>query len=83
MKIIDQVIMDQATLDKWSKTDGPVTLRVSEVSRMITRLLEDESLQNIWICGEITNFKRHSSGHLYFSLSEQVAGKESVVSCTI
>ncbi|HOW05515.1 exodeoxyribonuclease VII large subunit, partial [Methanospirillum hungatei] len=83
MKIIDQVIMDQATLDNWTKKDGPVTLRVSEVSRMITRLLEDPSLQNIWITGEITNFKRHSSGHLYFSLSEQVAGKESVVSCAI
>ncbi|ABD42696.1 Exodeoxyribonuclease VII large subunit [Methanospirillum hungatei JF-1] len=83
MKIIDQVIMDQATLDNWTKKDGPVTLRVSEVSRMITRLLEDPSLQNIWIIGEITNFKRHSSGHLYFSLSEQIAGKESVVSCAI
>jgi len=83
MKIIDQVIMDQATLDKWSKKEGPVTLRVSEVSRMITHLLEDSALQNIWITGEITNFKKHSSGHLYFSLSEQVNGKESVISCSI
>lgn len=83
MKIINQVIMDQATLDKWNKKDGPVTLRVSEVSSMITSLFEDTTLQNIWITGEITNFKKHSSGHLYFSLSEQVNGKESLISCSI
>jgi len=75
--------MDQITLDRWNQKEGPKTLRVSEVSKMITRLLEDEELQNIWISGEISNFKKHSSGHLYFSLSEQVNGKESVISCMI
>lgn len=75
--------MDQVTLDQWNKKEGPQLLRVSEVSKMITALLESADLKNIWITGEITNFKKHSSGHLYFSLSEQADGKESVISCTI
>ena len=83
MKIIDQAIMDQVTLDQWNKASGPRSLRVSEVSKIITRLLDHKDLQDIWISGEITNFKKHSSGHLYFSLFEQVSGKESVISCAI
>lgn len=71
------------TLDNWNKSQDPRTFRVSEVSAIISRLLESEELQNIWVTGEITNFKRHSSGHLYFSLSEQKSGKESVISCSI
>ncbi|PWR76105.1 exodeoxyribonuclease VII large subunit [Methanospirillum stamsii] len=75
--------MDQVTLDKWNKNQDPHIFRVSEVSAIISHLLENEDLQNIWISGEITNFKRHSSGHLYFSLFEKKSGKESVISCSI
>lgn len=52
--------MDQVTLDQWNKKEGPQLLRVSEVSKMITALLESADLKNIWITGEITNFKKHS-----------------------
>ena len=75
--------MDQVTLDKWNKNGEPHSFRVSEVSAIISGLLDDEILQNIWITGEITNFKRHSSGHLYFSLFEQCFGKESIISCSL
>lgn len=74
--------MDQVTLDRW-KSHEPGILRVSEVSAIITGLLMDGRLEKIWVTGEITNFKRHSSGHLYFSLSEKNGSKEAVISCSI
>lgn len=48
--------------------------RVTELTRHIKRLLETESqLQNAWVRGELSNFKRHTSGHLYFSLKDEGA----------
>ena len=44
-------------------------LSVSEVNAVSRELLE-ESFPDIWIQGEISNFKAHSSGHLYFSLKD-------------
>jgi exodeoxyribonuclease VII large subunit len=42
------------------------------LTRHIKRQLENDSLlQNIWIRGEISNYKRHSSGHVYFSLKDE------------
>lgn len=50
----------------------PVT--VSEVSEYIKSILENNPhLSNICIKGEISNFKAHSSGHLYFSLKDEGA----------
>lgn len=44
---------------------------VSVVNRYAKMLLEqDDTLRDIWISGEISNFKRHSSGHLYFTLKD-------------
>ncbi len=44
---------------------------VSQLNSYIKVLLDsDNSLQNIFVCGEISNFKRHCSGHLYFSLKD-------------
>lgn len=42
---------------------------VTDITRDIRYLLE-ERLPNVWIEGEISNFKRHTSGHLYFSLKD-------------
>lgn len=48
--------------------------RVSEVNRYLKRLMDaDPILDHIEIIGEISNFKRHSSGVLYFSLKEEGA----------
>lgn len=50
---------------------SPRVFEVWELNRYIKRLLEDNRhLQYIWVRGELKNFKRHSSGHLYFSLSD-------------
>jgi len=40
----------------------------------IKKLIEsDHSLQNIWVRGEVSNFKKHSSGHMYFSLKDELS----------
>lgn len=44
----------------------------SEINRGIRVLLEAQ-YRNIWLEGEICNFKRHSSGHLYLSLKDDKA----------
>lgn len=43
---------------------------VSELTKEIKILLES-TIPIIWITGEISNFKLHSSGHMYFSLKDQ------------
>lgn len=43
-------------------------LRVSEVTQAIKQTLE--SFPPLWIVGELTTFTQHSSGHRYFTLSD-------------
>ena len=45
---------------------------VSEITREIKITLE-EGFPPLWIEGEISNFKKHSSGHSYFSLKDPEA----------
>jgi len=47
-------------------------LSVSQLNKAIKGLLEGEFRQ-IWIQGEISNFRPHSSGHWYFSLKDSKA----------
>ncbi len=47
-------------------------LTVSEVNRYIKELVStDPILQKIWIKGEISNYKYHYSGHIYFTLKDE------------
>jgi len=49
-------------------------LRVSEINSYIKKILtSDMLLSNIEVEGELSNFKRHYSGHLYFSLKDEKA----------
>ncbi len=53
---------------------------VSKINRYIKKLFEnDYTLQDVWILGEISNFKLHSSGHMYFVLKD----KESQIRCVM
>ncbi len=47
-------------------------LTVSEITRQIKFSLESK-FPRVWIQGEISNFKQHTSGHLYFSLKDEGA----------
>ncbi len=44
---------------------------ISELSRYIKQMMDyDPVLSRLWLRGEISNFKRHSSGHCYFTLKD-------------
>lgn len=47
-------------------------LSVSDITRQIKQSLE-QRFSRVWIQGEISNFKRHTSGHLYFTLKDEGA----------
>ena len=49
----------------------PEPKTVAQVNEYVKCLIEEEMLlQDIYVCGEISNFKKHSSGHLYFTLKD-------------
>src|SRR3989338_8399007 len=51
---------------------------VSELTRDIRAILE-KTFSNIWVEGEVSNFTKHQSGHMYFSIRD----KQSVLSCVL
>lgn len=56
------------------------TLTVTELTTYIKQLVDsDMLLSNVWITGEISNYKLHTSGHMYFSLKDQGA----VIKCVM
>ncbi|MCR5175847.1 MAG: exodeoxyribonuclease VII large subunit [Anaerovibrio sp.] len=53
---------------------------VTEVTKYIAGILKNDSLlRNITVRGQISNFKRYSSGHCYFDLKD----KDSILKCVI
>lgn len=55
-------------------------LTVSALTKYIKMKLEgDKHLVSILIKGEISNFKRHSRGHLYFTLKDEVASISAIM----
>ena len=49
-------------------------LTVSTLNRYLKAKIDsDEQLQKILIKGEVSNFKHHSSGHLYFTLKDETS----------
>ncbi|RQW20848.1 exodeoxyribonuclease VII large subunit [Bacillus sp. C1-1] len=53
---------------------------VSEATRYIKRLIENDiQLMEVWIRGELSNVKRHSRGHLYFTVKDANARMQSVM----
>jgi len=57
--------------------EGTFVYKVSELTSGIRTVLE-ASFSNIWVEGEISNFKNHSSGHFYFTLKDD----KSELKCT-
>ena len=49
-------------------------LTVSVINRYIKHIIDtDTNLQQVFIKGEISNFKAHTSGHLYFSIKDETS----------
>ena len=46
-------------------------LKVSEINRYVKSLIQgDPALRDLWVTGELSNFKHHRSGHMYFTLKD-------------
>lgn len=49
-------------------------LTVRELTLYVKKILErDQLLQAVWVRGEISNFKWHTSGHIYFTLKDEAS----------
>ena len=52
----------------------PKPITVSELNKyMKDKVADDEFLQNVLIKGELSNFKAHYTGHLYFTLKDETS----------
>ena len=61
-------------------TSERMTLSVAQLNEYVRRTLaSDVMLKNICITGEISNFKRHVSGHWYFTLKDE----EAAINCVM
>ena len=58
----------------------PLAITVSELNKYIkTKVDEDEYLNNVYVKGEISNFKHHYTGHMYFTLKDE----KSLIKCVM
>ena len=57
----------------------PQVIRVSELTKMIKRQLEQPMFSFIAVEGEISNFIHHSSGHMYFTLKDEFSRIKAVM----
>jgi exodeoxyribonuclease VII large subunit len=59
---------------------APPFWTVTDLTHYLRELLEsDELLQDVWVQGEVSNFSRPSSGHLYFTLKDSAASLRCVM----
>src|SRR3990170_4000359 len=58
----------------------PTHWTVTDLTRYMRQLLEgDESLQDLWVRGEVSNLSRPISGHIYFTLKDASAALRCVM----
>jgi len=58
----------------------PTAITVSELNKYIKNKVDaDEYLNNVYIKGEISNFKHHYTGHMYFTLKDE----KSLIKCVM
>jgi len=64
------LIAEKSYIQRMQNARAPLT--VSDLTRKIKQILES-GFPSIAVQGEISNFKHHSSGHLYFTLKDESA----------
>lgn len=64
--------MELPVLHKGGMNTEPKIATVSQINGYIKKILDNNIILNdIWIKGEISNFKLHYSGHMYITLKEK------------
>jgi len=61
----------------------PEVITVQDLTRIIRDELDTPLLRGISVRGEVTNCRLHSSGHMYFTLSEKNSGGDAAIDCVI
>ena len=57
-----------------------MTVTITQLNRYIKNILENDAhMSGISVCGEISNFKRHSSGHCYLTLKDEASSVKAVM----
>lgn len=65
---------------QYSLFDPPRALSISDITAHIRHLLEvDDVLQDVWLEGEISNWRAANSGHIYFTLKDAKASIRCVI----
>ena len=58
----------------------PTPITVTDLNKYIkSKVAEDEYLNNVYVKGEISNFKHHYTGHMYFTLKDE----NSLIKCVM
>lgn len=66
------------TLPFESASDGPEIYSVSDLNAVVRELLELE-FPELWVEGEISNFRQYPSGHCYFTLKDESSELDAVM----
>ncbi len=65
--------MEQTKIDKEKDLDQKI-YSVSGLNHYVKSLLErEDEIQNVWVKGEISNFKHHKGRHMYFVLKDETS----------
>lgn len=70
---------EQATL----LSGDPEVITVWDLTQIIREELDTPVLRGISVRGEVTNYRLHSSGHMYFTLSEKRSSGDAAIDCVI
>ncbi|MBI3008015.1 MAG: exodeoxyribonuclease VII large subunit, partial [Candidatus Omnitrophica bacterium] len=66
-----------AEIEEWTAVKEHV-YTVSELTKELKIILED-SFPRVWVEGEVSNYKLHTSGHLYFTLKDESSQLRAIV----
>ncbi|MGE0631499.1 MAG: exodeoxyribonuclease VII large subunit [Pseudobdellovibrionaceae bacterium] len=68
----EEVSVKVKTLEQPQESEEPTVFSVEQLNKLIRGTLE-KGFNQVWVRGELSNFKAHTSGHFYFSLKDSQA----------